>query len=179
VIRNRGTFVGALAFADPAADWTALALVLDARLRVRGATHDRTVPIGEFLLDAFNTTLAPTELITHVMISLPAGDPTLVYRTVRHPGSGMALVGAAVLLEREGDGECRVAITGAGRRAIRATAVEDALRGERLLPEAIEHAADQAADGLELLSDEYASSGYREQLARACVRRALWEARAA
>ncbi|HEX6965310.1 MAG TPA: FAD binding domain-containing protein [Gemmatimonadaceae bacterium] len=182
VIRNRGTFVGALAFADPAADWTALALVLDARLRVRGATHDRTVPIGEFLLGAFTTTLAPTEVITHVTILLPAGNSTLAYWKVRHPGSGMTLVGAAVLLDREGDsgdGACRVAITGAGPRAVRVTAVEDALRGERLSPEAIEHAADRAADGLELLSDEFASSAYRERLARACVRRALSEARAA
>jgi carbon-monoxide dehydrogenase medium subunit len=173
VIRNRGTFVGALAFADPAADWTALALVLDVRLGVRNATHDRTVPIGEFLLDAFTTTLEPAEVITHAMIPLPEGDSTLAYRTVRHPASGMALVGAAVLLDR--DGACRVAITGAGRRAVRATAVENALHGEGLSSEAIEHAAGRAADDLELLSDEYASSAYRERLARACVRRALSE----
>jgi aerobic carbon-monoxide dehydrogenase medium subunit len=182
VIRNRGTFVGSLAFADPAADWTALALVLDARLRVRGATNERTVPIGEFLLGAFATALAPNELITHVIIPLEAGDLTLAYRTVRHPGSGMALVGAAVLLDRHGDGNggaCRIAITGAGQRAVRAKAVEDALRGERLSPEAIENAASHAVDDLELLSDEFASSAYRERLARACVRRALSDARAA
>jgi carbon-monoxide dehydrogenase medium subunit len=180
VIRNRGTFVGALAFADPDADWTALALALDVRLRVRSASQERTIPISESLLGACTTTLAPTEMITHATIPLPAGDLTLAYWTVRHPGSGMALVGAAVLLDREGgDGACRVAITGAGPRAVRATAVEDALHGERLSPEAIEHAADRAPDGLELQSDEFASSAYRERLARACVRRALSEALAA
>lgn len=176
VIRNRGTVGGALAFADPGSDWTALAIVLDAKMHVRGASSTRTIAIADFLRDAFETALQPTEMITHVTLTIPGGDAMLTYRKVRHPALGTALAAAAVLLARDGDGDRvvqRVAITGAGRRAVRASGVERALEGRRLSSDAVEDAVCHATDELEVMNDSSASAAHRERLARACVRRAL------
>lgn len=182
VIRNRGTLAGALAFADPASDWTALAIVLDAKVHVRRASSTRAIAIADFLRDAFETALQPTEIITHVTLTIPGRDAVLSYRKVRHPATGSALAGAAVLLDRDVDGNStvqRVAITGAGRRAIRASGVERALEGRRLSHDAIEDAVCHATDELEVLNDSSASATHRERLARACVRRALSDGLAA
>jgi aerobic carbon-monoxide dehydrogenase medium subunit len=176
MVRNRGTFGGSLAYADPAGDWPAVALALDARLHVAGADGPRTIPAADFFLDSFTTALHPTELLTHVELPLPSGAVGTAYRKLRHPSSGYALVGVAAQLARDFDGtcrDCRVAVTGAGRIASRARAVEAALHGQRLSPEAIAHAAEQASDGIEFLSDLYAGPAYRDLLVRTYVERAL------
>jgi aerobic carbon-monoxide dehydrogenase medium subunit len=103
----------------------------------------------------------------------------MVYRRLRHPASGYALIGVAAVLGCDSDevcNDCRVAVTGAGRRAVRATAVEAALRGERVDAGKIEQAAEHAAEGIDLLSDLHAGPEYRAHLARIYVKRALIDA---
>ncbi len=180
MVRNRGTLGGALAFATPAGDWPAIALALNAQLHVRSAEGSRTIPVDGFFLDSFKTALEPTELLTHITIPIPKNHASMVYRKMRHPASGYALVGVAVVLDHDEDGvcsDCRIAITGAGRRAVRATAVEDALRGRRLSPELIGQAAERATEGIDFMSDPYAGEEYRGLLARTYVKRALTEVR--
>lgn len=179
MVRRRGTFAGALAFAGPAGDWPAFALVLDAEIEVRGENGSRTVLIGEFLRDAFSTALGEGDLLTHVTLPVPSGSPRMVYRKMRHPASGYALVGVAVVLEQAPDGtcsDCRVGITGAGRRAVRAASVEAALRGRPLTPEAIAQASKYATEGIDFLSDLFAGQEYRAQLVRTYVKRTLLDA---
>lgn len=179
IVRRRGTFGGALAFGDPSADWPAIALALDARLQVTGVGGTRTLPIEEFLRDAFRTALEPTDLLTAVTIPVPGGKRSMVYRRLRHPASGYALMGAAAVLGWDVDHvctECRVAVTGAGRRAVRATSVEAALRGEHVDVARIEQAAAHAAEGIDLLGDLHAGPEYRAHLARVYVKRALVDA---
>ena len=176
IIRRRGTFAGALAFADPAADWPAMALVLDAQVHVRSVNGPRTIPIGDFFRDSFTTALQPTDLLTHLTIPVPQGQPKMVYRKMPHPASGYALVGVAAVLECNSDGlccDCRIAITGAGRRAVRAKAVETALQGQPVTPGTIAQAAEHAPEGVDFLADLYAGPEYRALLVRTYVKRAL------
>ena len=91
------------------------------------------------------------------------------------------MVGVAAVVRIAGDGTCqsaRVAITGAGTKATRASAVEQALGGKRLSDEDLAQAATFAADGLDLLSDTYASADFRAHLAQVLTRRALAQAAA-
>ena len=179
IARKRGTFGGALAFGDPAADWPAIALALDARLHVTGLGGPRTLSIQEFFRDAFTTALQATDLLTGVTIAVPRGERYMVYRRLSHPASGYALIGVAAVLGWDSNqvcSDCRVAVTGAGRRAVRATAVEAALRGERVHAARIEHAAEHAAEGIDLLSDLHGGPEYRAHLARIYVKRALVDA---
>ena len=179
MVRSRGTFCGALAFADPAGDWPAIALALDVQVYARNANGSWTLPLDEFLLDPFATSLQPTDLLTHVTIPVVAGHPAMVYRKLRHPASGYALVGVAAVLARAADGtcsDCRVAVTGAGRRAVRTRAVEDALLGQQVTPEAITRASGHASMGIHFLDDLYADPDYRDLLVRTYVKRALLDA---
>ncbi len=179
IIRKRGTFVGALAFADPTGDWPAVALAIDAQLHVRCVNGPRTIAVDEFFIDSFTTALQPTDLLTHITVPVRQGRPKMVYRTLRHPASGYALVGVAAVLRCDSDGncsDCRVAITGAARRAVRARAVEAALRGRRLVPKTIAEAAEEASHDVNLLSDFHAGAEYRGLLLRTYVKRALLDA---
>lgn len=182
IVCKRGTFAGALAFADPASDWPAIALVLDAQLHVSGVDGQRTLPIREFFRDSFATALAPTDLLLHVTLPDPPGRSAMMYRSLRHPASGYALVGVAALVQRDANGmctDCRVAVTGAGRTPVRARAVELALKGQRLTGDTIGQAAARALEGVELVGDAHAGVAYRGALVSTFVQRALGDALAA
>jgi aerobic carbon-monoxide dehydrogenase medium subunit len=176
MVRNRATFAGSLVSADPAADWPAIALALDACVEARCTGGSRTIPVDDFFRDAFTTALQPDELVTRITFPVRHGRPAMVYRKLRHPASGFAMVGVAAVAERGSDEtciDCRVAITGAGRRPVRAKAVEGALHGQKLTSEAITQAAERACEGLDLTGDLFGSAEYRGLLARTYVKRAL------
>ncbi len=177
--RNRGTFGGALAHADPAGDWPAVALALGSQMRVIGPGGERTVPADEFFVDMLTSALQPGEVLTAVDIPVPQGKTGMSYQKFAHPASGYAVVGVAAMVQLGADGacqDCRVAVTGAGPKATRLTAVEDALRGQQLTPELIGQAAERAGQDMEFLGDIFASEGYREHLTKVYTKRALMKA---
>lgn len=178
-VRNRGTFGGALAHADPAADMTAVALALGASVKVRGPEGERTIPVDDFFVDMLQTQLQPGEVLTEISIPQRSGRVGMAYEKFRHPASGYAIVGVAAVLVLNDSGavtECRVGITGAGPTAQRATATENMLLGQTPSAENIAAAADKASDDLELLSDLAASEEFRAHLVRVHARRALEQA---
>ncbi|HEX6122817.1 MAG TPA: FAD binding domain-containing protein, partial [Ktedonobacterales bacterium] len=175
-VRARGTVGGSLAHADPAADLPAAALALEATLFCAGPAGTREIAARDFFVDLLTTALAPGEILT--AIRFPATDQPgtgTAYEKHRHPASGYAVAGVAALLRVEGEtiAEARVGITGAATHATRATALERALTGRAATAETVATAAELAADGLDLMSDAYASMEYRAHLARVLARRAL------
>jgi len=178
MVRNRGTFGGALAHADPAADWPAVALALGAQLRVMGPNGERTVSVDDFFVDMLTSALEPGEVLTRIDIPAPGqGVKTgMSYQKFAHPASGYAVVGVAAVVTLGADGacqDCRVAVTGAGPKATRQTAVEDALKGRQLTPELIAQASEHAGEGMDFLGDIYASESYRAHLVKVYTKRAL------
>jgi aerobic carbon-monoxide dehydrogenase medium subunit len=175
-VRSRGTFGGSLAFADPSGDWPAVALALDVRIEATGPRGTRTIEIEDFFTGQMETALQQGELITRIDIPIPPAGTGMAYRKLRHPASGYALVGVASVLEMDDGGtctRCRIAVTGAGPRAVRVTTTESALEGHTLTPETIAVAASHAADGMTFLSDIYAGEEYRAHLVRTHVERAV------
>ncbi len=176
MVRNRGTFGGSLAHADPAGDWPAVALALGAQMHILGPDGERTVPVDEFFVGLLTSAVEPGELLTHVSLPMPTGRVGMSYQKFAHPASGYAVTGVAALVTLGEDGicaDCRVAITGAGDRATRATETEAALQGQVLDETTIAHAAERAGAGVEFLGDIYASETYREQLVKVYAKRAL------
>jgi carbon-monoxide dehydrogenase medium subunit len=176
-VRNRGTIGGSLANADPAADWPAAILALDADLVVAGAGKAvRTVRARDFFRGLMATALEPGELLVEVRISQPAPGG-MAYQKVKQSASGFAIAGVAAVLEYGSDRICKRAslgITGVADHAFRATAVEDALAGKPLDPKTIAQASIRATDRVQNpLSDIHASSEYRLHLARVHCARAL------
>jgi len=176
-VRNKGTIGGSLAHSDPAADWPAAILALDAELVARGAKGDRTIKAADFFIEMLTTALQPGEVLREIRIPAAKNNvkPAQAYMKVRHPASGFAVVGVAVNLAIEG-GKCQsaaIGITGVSPKAYRATKVESALKGNALDAKTISAASAHAADGVDVNSDLYASAEYRKQLAAVYTRRAL------
>ncbi len=176
MVRHRGTIGGSLAHADPAGDWPAVALALDARMHIAGPNGERVVPAGEFFVDMLTSALEPDEVLTEIEIPALEGRVGMAYEKFRHPASGYAVVGVAAVVVTDGSGscqDCRVAITGAGPKATRATGVEEALKGRPLDEQSISAAAERAGEGMAFLGDIYASEEYREHLTKVYTKRAL------
>jgi carbon-monoxide dehydrogenase medium subunit len=179
-VRNRGTIGGSIAHADPGADMPAAVLALDAEIALKGPSGERTVPADDFFQGFFTSDVGEGEVLTEIRLARAAPRTGTAYVKFPNPASGYAIVGIAAKLSLNEDGtvaDARVAVTGTGDHAVRATAVEDALRGQQPTDEAIAAAAAQAAEGIDPLSDIHASAEYRADLTRVFARRALQSAR--
>ena len=180
-VRNKGTIGGSLAHADPAADWPAAILALDAELIAVGAQGERTIKAQDFFVDMLTTVLEPAEILREIRIKKPQANTGQAYVKVAQPASGFAVVGVAVRLERGPDGRCQsanIGITGVASKAYRASGVESALKGVALDEQTIAAAAAHAADNVDANSDLYASADYRRHLAEVYTRRAIQKATA-
>lgn len=175
-VRNRGTIGGALAHADPAADYPAAILALEAIIVAEGPSGSREIAADGFFVDLLTTSLAPDEIVTEVKVPIPQGRTGVAYEKLANQASGYATVGVAAVLVVDGNGTCtkaRVGITGAAAVASRARSVESALEGKALTEDVLADAASHAADGLDLLDDVHASQDYRRRVTVGLTRRAL------
>lgn len=178
-VRNLGTIGGSLAHGDPAADLPAAILALEGELTAVSADGERTICADNFFEGPLTTALTDSEILTG--ITLPAMPPHsgAAYVKNAHPASGYALCGVAAVLTIDESGVCqraRIGITGAGSNPMRATTVEEALTGQPLTSDSIQLASADAANGLDLNDDLFASADYRAHLVRVYTRRAVREA---
>jgi carbon-monoxide dehydrogenase medium subunit len=163
-VRHLGTIGGSLANNDPAADYPAAALALDATIH----TDRRAIVAADFFKGLFSTALADGEIVTRVEFPAPA---RAAYRKFRNPASRYAMAG--VFVARLKDGAVRVAVTGACDNGVfRAKDIEAALT-KSWSPAAVE-AVTIAADGL--LSDIHATAAYRANLIKVMAKRAVADA---
>ncbi len=177
-VRNRGTIGGSIVHADPAADYPAALLALEAKVRLVSSGGERVLAIDDFIVDALTTAIEDGEVLAEVHVAAETNGAGTAYRTIVQPASGYAVVGAAVRLAVVAGkiSLARVGVTGVSSKAYRATAVEAALEGQAANAETLAAAAQHAADGVEALSDIHASAEYRAHLASVQVRRALEDA---
>ncbi len=175
-VRNVGTIGGSLAHADPAADYPAAVLALEATLTAEGPSGRRRIPASEFFTGLYATALGPDEILLEVNLGAPPPRTGAAYLKFPHPASGFAVVGAAAVIQVDAGGRCQrvgVGITGVAPVPYRAKAVEERLRGRAPDAGALAEAAEAAADGVEVNADVFASMDYRVHLARVFTRRAL------
>ncbi|TMJ10554.1 MAG: xanthine dehydrogenase family protein subunit M [Bacillati bacterium ANGP1] len=175
-VRNAGTIGGSLAHADPAADYPAAILALDAQMVAQSPRGRRTIPAGEFFTGLFSTALASDEILVEVRIPVPSGATGSAYLKFAHPASGFAVVGVAAVITVDAQGRCasaRVGVTGVGPAAYRPARVEAQLKGAALDDKTVGAAAEHAAEGVNVNEDLFASAEYRAHLARVFTKRAV------
>jgi carbon-monoxide dehydrogenase medium subunit len=175
-VRNKGTLCGSVVHADPAADWPAAILALDAEMHVVSNEWERTIKAEEFFVDMLTTSIDHKELLREIRFVIPQGRVGQSYLKVHQPASGFAIVGVAVNLTLASDDTCesiRVGVTGVASKAYRAKDVENALVGQPLDEQTIANASEKAADGVDANADLHASAEYRCHLARVYTRRAI------
>jgi carbon-monoxide dehydrogenase medium subunit len=178
-VRNRGTLGGAIVHSDPTADWPAAMLALDAVFDLAGPDGERSIAAEDFFKGLFENDLGPEEILVRARIPLQ-NDARASYRKFRHPASGYAVVGVAVVLHMR-DARCiggRIAVTGFADHAFRAKAAEAALVGYNGQPQQSDRIVEQAFEDVVPLEDRFADAEYRLQLGRTMLRRALADAAA-
>jgi carbon-monoxide dehydrogenase medium subunit len=172
-VRNKGTLGGSLAHSDPAADYPAVMLALDADILIKGPGGPRAVKATGFFQDLFTVDLASDELIVGVQF---APVKAAAYAKLHQRASHFAIVGVAAALDlKSGTIQgARVGLTGASSHATRLANVEQALAGKPLSKATIEAAAKAAgADLASVNSDIHATESYRRAMIPVFTRRAL------
>jgi carbon-monoxide dehydrogenase medium subunit len=169
-VRARGTMLGSLAYANPAAEWPALAVALGAGIQLSGPDGTRTVPAEHFFTGPFTTVRRPEELLAEVRLPvLPAGTGTGYAEDRRVPGVYPdAAVLAAVTVAGRVVTAAAIGLVNAGPYPIRAREAEKALIGTSLSDSAITTAAEAAA---------HVDARFGRRGLRVLTRRALTQAR--
>jgi aerobic carbon-monoxide dehydrogenase medium subunit len=177
-VRNRGTIGGSLAHGDPASDLPTVLLACEGAVTVTGQGGPREIAASDLFQDYLTTAIGEGEIVTEVRVPDFAGWGTSYVKFTRR-AEDWAMVAVCAMVKKAGDGsveDVRVALTNMGSTPLRASAVEDALRGKGA--DAIAAAAEQAAEGTDPPGDLNATPDYKRHLARVLTRRALEEAAA-
>ncbi|MEX2202648.1 MAG: xanthine dehydrogenase family protein subunit M [Actinomycetota bacterium] len=175
LVRNLGTVGGSLAHADPAGDWGSAMLAAGASVMLKSSRGEREVPISDFLVDIFTTTLEPDELLTEVRVPLPSAKMGGAYLKLERKVGDFATVGVAVQVEMANGtiGRAGIALTGVGSKNIHATDAEGSLAGAEPNEAAFAEAGRLAAAACDPVSDVRGSSEYKRHIVEVYVRRGL------
>ncbi len=175
-VRNKGTIGGSVAHSDPAGDWPAAVIALNAELVVASKSGERSIKADDFFVDLMTTALEPGEILRELRINRSSGRTGQAYVKMHHPASGFAVVGVAANLTLDQNGACQkasIGITGVSSKAYRASAVESALNGTVVDEQTTANAAAHATDGVDINGDLFASADYRRHLAAVYAKRAI------
>ena len=177
-IRNRGTFCGSIAHADPASEWCALAAALDAEMVAVSTRGVRVIRAQDFFRGIMTTALQEDELLAEVRLPTLRSDVRFGFAEFSRRAGDFA-VAMAVAIFRIQNGaiaESRIAIGGAEATPRRIEEAEYALKGRVPNTDAFMLAAELAAKLIDPLDDDNISAGYRRDLVRALLPRALEQA---
>jgi aerobic carbon-monoxide dehydrogenase medium subunit len=174
-IRNRGTFCGSLAHADPASEWCLVLAALDGEILAKNARGERVIAARDFFKGIMTTALRDDELLVEARLPLlPAGTACGFYEFSRRAGD-FALA-AALGVYRVEDGkiaEPRLAVGAAEVKPRRIAEAERALTGAAPGDKAFRAAAVAATAAIDPLEDIVNSAEFRRDLVLAVTRRAL------
>ena len=175
VVRNRGTLVGSLCHADPQGDWASVVLALGGSVIARGPGGIRSIPLAEFVTGPFQNVLDPDEIAVEAVIPPAKGTRSGGYLKLERRVGDFATVGVAVALEMSGETVNRagISLTGVGGSTIGASAAAEALTGRPLSADAIDRAAELAAEAARPRTDHRGSAEYKRHMVHTFVVRLL------
>ncbi len=179
-IRNRGTFCGSLAHADPASEWALVLTALDGEILARSAKGERVIAARDFFQAIMTTALRDDELLVEARLPvLAAGTRCGFYEFSRRAGD-FAMAAAVGVYRFDGGkmGEPRVALGGVEPTPRRIAEAEKALSGAEPGDKAFRAAASAAAAAVDPMEDATTSAEFRRDLVLAVTRRALERAAA-
>jgi aerobic carbon-monoxide dehydrogenase medium subunit len=181
-VREVGTLGGNLCFSDPHSDPATFLLALDAEIECRrGAEAARRLPVSDFVVGPYQTSLRPGEVLTSIRLPQPPKSAAVAHaKFAFHERPTATVTSLARVIEGQVM-EARIAVGSVGARPVRATAAEELLAGARVdeLGEGLlEQAGERAAEAAAPVSDANGSDEYKTQLVRVLVRRTFEQASA-
>jgi carbon-monoxide dehydrogenase medium subunit len=174
-VRNRGTIAGSLAHADPAGDWPPALLLLDTHVQIAGRAGTRSVPLREFIVDAYTTQLESGEMVVGVSVAIPPQPSGGAYVKFEKRAGDFAVASVGVQVGLDGD-RCRTVAIGLGAlgpTAMRAPGAEEFLQGHAPSPDRLDTAMRLVQDAAQPFADTRGSVDYKRHLAGVLFRRAF------
>ncbi len=175
-IRNVATVGGGIAHADPAMDPPPSLLILGASVKLMSSKGERTVPLSELYVDYYETTIEPGEIVTELEVpDQPAGSAWTYIKYLPRTEDDYATVSVAAIGQLK-DGkvaDVRVGLGALGPTAIRATALEDAVRGTSPTHDSLKEASQSVMDIVDPIDDPRGSAGYKRDMSAVFARRAM------
>jgi aerobic carbon-monoxide dehydrogenase medium subunit len=180
-IRNVGTIGGSLALADPAAEYPAVALALNATIVAQGPQGERRIAIGDYFKGLYQTALQPDELLVAVEIPVAQPGQKFHFDELSRRRGDYAMVGLGCVLTLDGHRvkEARIALLAVGDGPVLATQAMAALAGRTLDDAAVQAAQQALAQDLSPNGDLQADPATKIHLARVLLGRALIALRSA
>jgi aerobic carbon-monoxide dehydrogenase medium subunit len=179
LVRNRGTMAGAVAHADPAADWPAALLAVDAEVLAQGPDGERLIPLRELYIAILTTSLRADEMLIEIRVPLPPPRSGGAYEKLERKVGDYAVigVGAQLALGAAGDvAQAGIGLCNAGSMSIKATQAEAFLVGKPAAPDNVNEAARLAMEASDPVDDDRGPVDYKRAMVRELTRRALQRA---
>lgn len=175
-VRNWGTIGGSVAHADPASDWPALLLAVNATILCRSQTGDREIKARDFFLDTFQTAIEPTEVLTEIRLPRRPSRAGGAYTKLERKVGDFATAGVAAVVVLDADG--KVARAGIGLTAVAAcpfaaTDAEAILAGQMPSEDLFRRAGDAAGRQATPAGDVRGPVDYKRAMASELTVRSL------
>ncbi len=178
-IRTRGTLGGAIAHADPAAEYAAAALALDATMEATSAHGRREIAAAEFFTGLWESSLAHNEILTAVRFPVWGARSGFAVEEFARRHGDFAIAGATVAVQLGDDdrvSRCGIGLLGLGSTPLRGSVAEDAVVGQPPAAVTAQEVGRLAMSGLsDIPADLQGSADYRSRVGAAMVARA-WTA---
>ncbi|WP_428122171.1 FAD binding domain-containing protein [Candidatus Poriferisodalis sp.] len=173
LVRTRGTLVGSVCHADPQGDWASVMVSLEGAIVAQGPSGQRMIPVNDFIDGPFQTVLANDEIAIEAVVPPARGTRAGGYLKLERRVGDFATVGVAVSVEMSGDSIARagIGLTGVGPATINASDAAAALVGTALDSDAVDAAAQLAAEAAQPRSDHRGSADYKRHVVATFVRR--------
>ena len=179
LVRNRGTMAGAVAHADPAADWPAALLAANAEVVAQAPGGQRVIPIREFYIAILTTSLTADELVTEIRVPLPLPRSGGAYEKLERKVGDYAVIGVGVQVALDAAGDVSragIGLCNAGSTSLEASDAETFLVGKPPAPDNVNEAARLAMEASDPVEDDRGPVDYKRAMVRELTRRALWRA---
>ena len=166
-VRNRGTVAGSVAHADPAGDWPAALMALDTTVTVAGQGGVRTLPLADFIVDAYTTRLAPAEMITGLSVAIPPRASAGAYNKFEKRAGDFAVASVGVQLTGAGPAgfqDVAISLGAVGPKPIRVREAEARLTGKALTPDLVSAVTPLVREAAEPFADTRGSEEYKRHL---------------
>jgi carbon-monoxide dehydrogenase medium subunit len=174
-IRNLGTWGGSLAYGDPAAEWPACSLTLNATMLIAGPDGERRISAQDFFIDLYTTSLEPDEILVATEIPLANKQEVFYFHELARRHGDYAVVGLAAVAQKQGDvlTNCAFTFFSVSATPVMATKAQELVNGQKLTDEVIAKAVAAARSEIEAIADITNSAEAKQHLIGVLLERGL------
>ena len=174
-IRNLGTWGGSLAYGDPAAEWPACSLTLQATMVIHGPSGERKISAKDFFIDLYTTSLEPDEILVATEIPLATANQVFYFHELARRHGDYAVAGLAAVAEKQGSvlNNCVFTFFSVSSTPVMAVAAQDVVNGQVINDQVIAKAVEAAREEIDAIADITNSAEAKTHLIGVLLERGL------